>query len=80
MQCKAQGGHKKETMVNNEKYLYELMQAIEKSINDIILVHGQIHKVQKFGNAVAIYFTDGNVYKQPLITKDRLATVEDSLR
>ena len=56
------------------------MQAIEKSINDIVLVHGQIHKVQKFGNAVAIYFTDGNVYKQPLITKDRLATVEDSLR
>ncbi len=57
-------------MVNNETHLYELMQQIEKSLQDVIIVHGQIKKVSKIGNSVAIFFNDGTIYKQPLVSKE----------
>lgn len=57
--------------------VYELMQQIEKSLNDIILVHGQIKKVSKIGNSMTIWFTDGNVYKQPLVSKQTDIVVLD---
>lgn len=64
-------------MIDNEKHIYELMQQIEKSLNDIILVHGQIKKVSKIGNSMTIWFTDGNVYKQPLVSKQTDIVVLD---
>lgn len=64
-------------MIDNEKHIYELMQQIEKSLNDIILVHGQIKKVSKIGNSMTIWFTDGNVYKQPLVSKQTDIAVLD---
>lgn len=66
--------------MENEKEINVIMQIIKESLNDVVSVHGQIHKVQVFGNAIAIYFKDGNVYKQPLITKERVVAVEDALR
>lgn len=67
-------------MINNEKHLYKLIQIIEKSLTDVVCVHGEIYKVSKVGNSVVVYFKDGNVYKQPLVTKERTVAVLDALR
>lgn len=68
--------------MDNEKEITVnvIMEIIKESINDVVSVHGEIHKVQVFGNALAIYFKDGNVYKQPFITKDREVAMMDALR
>lgn len=65
--------------VDNEKYFYELMQQIENSLSDIISVHGQIKKVSKIGNSMIIWFNDGNIYKQPLVSKQTDMAVLDAL-
>lgn len=54
----------------NEEQQYKLMGIIEKALHDVISVEGKISKVQKYGNSVVIKFENGNIYKQPLITKN----------
>lgn len=65
-------------MVDNEKHIYELIQQIEKSLQEVISVHGQIKNVSKIGNSIAIFFNDGNIYKQPLASKEtRIAVIDN---
>ena len=70
-------GGKLNEMIDNEKHLYELMQQIEKSLQDVIIVHGQIKKVSKIGNSMAIFFNDGTIYKQALVSKETSVAVMD---
>ena len=64
-------------MKQNRMYINELINQIKQSLNDIILVHGQIKKVSKIGNSMVIWFADGNVYKQSLVSKEtNIATLD----
>lgn len=65
-------------MVDNENHLYELMQQIEKALQDVIVVHGQIKNVSKIGNSVSIFFNDGTIYKQPLVSKETSVATMDN--
>jgi hypothetical protein len=64
----------------NGENLNYVIQTVEKYLKDTVSIHGEILRVSKIGNSIVIYFKDGNVYKQPLITLERNVAVLDDLR
>jgi hypothetical protein len=55
-----------------------IINEVQKALDEIISVEGEIEKTFKYGNCLVIKFKNGNTYKQPLINKEtNYATLDE---
>lgn len=55
----------------------EIIQILNDAFLKIVKREGKIKKVSVLGNSIVIWFSNGNIYKQPLISKDCSQAVLD---